>query len=68
MAETIEDLLARRTGSQFYGWKEAIEVAPRVAELLAQEKRWEAGRTAAAVSEYTTKIQAFLNELGLNEG
>jgi len=68
MAETIEDLLARRTGSQFYGWKEAIEVAPRVAELLAQEKRWEAGRTAAAVSEYTTKIQAFLNELGLDEG
>jgi glycerol-3-phosphate dehydrogenase len=68
MAEAIEDLLARRTGSQFYGWKEAIEAAPRVAELLAQEKHWEAGRTAAAVSEYTTKIHAFLNELGLNEG
>jgi glycerol-3-phosphate dehydrogenase len=68
MAETLEDLLARRTGSQFYGWKEAIEAAPRVAELLAQEKHWEASRTAAAVSEYTTKIHAFLNELGLNEG
>jgi glycerol-3-phosphate dehydrogenase len=68
MAETIEDLLARRTGSQFYGWKEAIEAAPRAAELLAQEKHWEASRTAAALSEYTTKIRIFLNELGLNEG
>jgi glycerol-3-phosphate dehydrogenase len=68
MAETIEDLLARRTGSQFYGWKEAIAAAPRVAGLLASEKHWDASRSAAALSEYTTKIQAFLDELGLNEG
>jgi len=68
MAETIEDLLARRTGAQLHGWKEAIEAAPRVAELLAQEKRWGPGRSASAVSEYTTRIASFLNELGLNEG
>jgi len=67
MAETIEDLLARRTGAQLHGWKEAIEAAPHVAELLAQEKRWEPDRKAAALSEYTTKIAAFLNELGLDE-
>jgi glycerol-3-phosphate dehydrogenase len=67
MAETIEDLLARRTGAQLHGWTEAIEAAPRVAELLAEEKRWEPGRSASAVSEYTTKIAAFLDELGLNE-
>ena len=67
MAETIEDLLARRTGAQLHGWKEAIEAAPRVAELLAQEKRWEPGRSAIAVSEYTTRIASFLDELGLNE-
>jgi glycerol-3-phosphate dehydrogenase len=67
MAETIEDLLARRTGAQLHGWTEAIEAAPRVAELLAQEKHWEPGRPATAVSEYTTKIAAFLDELGLNE-
>ena len=67
MAETIEDLLARRTGAQLHGWKEAIEAAPRVAELLAQEKRWEPGRSASAVSEYTTRIASFLDELGLNE-
>ena len=56
MAETIEDLLARRTGAQLHGWTEAIEAAPRVAELLAEEKRWEPGRSAAAVADYTTKI------------
>jgi glycerol-3-phosphate dehydrogenase len=67
MAETIEDLLARRTGAQLHGWTEAIEAAPRVAELLAQEKRWEPGRSVSAASEYTTKIAAFLDELGLNE-
>jgi glycerol-3-phosphate dehydrogenase len=67
MAETIEDLLARRTGAQLHGWKEAIEAAPRVAQLLAQEKHWEPGRSATAVSEYTAKIAEFLDELGLNE-
>jgi glycerol-3-phosphate dehydrogenase len=67
MAETIEDLLARRTGAQFHGWKEALEAAPRVAELLAQEKHWEPNQRATALSQYSTKIHAFLNELGLNE-
>ena len=65
MAETVEDLVARRTGMQFYGWAEALEVAPRVAELLAQEKHWEPGQKTAAVSEYSKKIRAFLDELGL---
>ena len=67
MAETIEDLLARRTGAQLHGWREAIAAAPRVAELLAQEKHWEPGRSASAASEYTTRIASFLDELGLNE-
>ncbi len=67
MAETIEDLLARRTGAQFHGWEEALEAAPRVAELLAQEKHWEPNQRATALSQYSTKIHAFLDELGLNE-
>ena len=67
MAETIEDLLARRTGAQLHGWTEAIAAAPRVAELLAEEKHWEPGQLASALSQYTAKIAAFLDELGLNE-
>lgn len=67
MAETIEDLLARRTGAQLYSWAESLVAAPVVAQLLAREKGWDTARTAASVEEYAGKIQNFLNELGLNQ-
>ena len=67
MAETIEDLLARRTGAQLYGWKSALQATPSVAALLATEKNWNADRTTAAVAEYSKKIQGFLEELALTE-
>ena len=67
MAETIEDLLARRTGAQMHGWKQALEAAPVVASLLAREKRWDSARADAAVSEYSAKIRGFLRELALSE-
>jgi glycerol-3-phosphate dehydrogenase len=34
MAMTIEDVLARRIGLQFYGWSEAIAAAPPTADVL----------------------------------
>jgi glycerol-3-phosphate dehydrogenase len=67
MAETIEDLLARRTGAQMYGWKQALAAAPVVASLLAREKDWDSNRVDKAVSEYSNKIRGFLNELDLGE-
>ena len=67
MAETIEDLLARRTGAQMYGWKAALKAAPVVGALLAQEKNWDSSKEAAAVQEYSTKITRFLQELQLSE-
>ena len=67
MAETIEDLLLRRTGAQLFGWKHALEAAPAVVALLASERQWNADRTAAALSEYSTKILGFLRELSLDE-
>jgi glycerol-3-phosphate dehydrogenase len=67
MAETIEDLLARRTGAQLYGWRDAIEAVPVVASLLAREKDWDSTRTTAAINAYSAKIRGFLNELGLSE-
>ena len=66
MAETIEDVLARRTGAQLYGWKLALDAAPVTASLLAAEKNWDVQRTAAARSEYAAKIGGYLNELGLS--
>ena len=68
MAETIEDLLARRAGVQMYGWRAALQAAPVTGKILAREKGWDAAREAAAVAEYSVKIQSFLRELGLNEG
>ena len=67
MAESIEDLLARRTGAQLYSWKLAVDAAPVVAALLAAERNWDSARTAAAVAEYSAKIRGFQKELGLDE-
>jgi len=41
MACTIEDVLARRLGMQFYSWYDAIEAAPVVGSVMAQELRWD---------------------------
>jgi len=68
MAETIEDLLARRTGAQLYGWKLALQATPAVAALLAAEKNWNADQTAAVGAEYSRKIQGFLDEAGAKRG
>ena len=68
MAETIEDLLARRTGVQMYGWTEALAAAPVAAAILAREKGWDAAKQAGATTEYVQKIQGFLRELELGEG
>ena len=67
MAETIEDLLARRTGAQMYGWKQALQAAPVVGTLLGNEKNWDSTKIEAAISEYSGKIRGFLKELSLNE-
>ena len=46
MARTVEDVLARRTRASFLNARAAIEMAPRVASLLAHElgygREWEA--------------------------
>jgi glycerol-3-phosphate dehydrogenase len=68
MAETIEDLLARRTGVQMYGWKEALAAAPVAGAFLAREKGWDAAEEAGARTEYARKIRGLLSELELGEG
>jgi glycerol-3-phosphate dehydrogenase len=65
MAATIEDVLARRTGLQMYGWREAMRAAPTVADLLARELGWPEPAKRAAVDGYTTKIQKSMQTLGI---
>jgi glycerol-3-phosphate dehydrogenase len=51
MARTVEDVLARRTRALFLNAKAAIQMAPRVADLLGRElgrdDRWKAGQVEA---------------------
>jgi len=67
MVETIEDLLARRTGLQLYSWRDALQIAPLAGSLLAKEKGWDAEKEASAVTEYADKIRDFLQELEVSE-
>jgi glycerol-3-phosphate dehydrogenase len=65
MAMTIEDVLARRIGLQFYGWTEAIAAAPATADVLARELGWSEADRDKALSGYIEKIRDFQQKAGL---
>jgi glycerol-3-phosphate dehydrogenase len=67
MAQTVEDVLARRLGLQMFDWRKAMEAAPTVADLLATELAWTSEKRNAAVADYVGKISGFLSALGLSE-
>ena len=64
-AMTIEDVLARRIGLQFYGWSEGIAAAPPTAHLLSRELGWSEADRNRALSEYVEKIRGFQQKAGL---
>lgn len=66
MACTIEDVLARRLGMQFYSWRDAIEAAPVVGALMAEELHWNDAVARDAIKEYVEKINHLLNSAGLS--
>jgi len=65
MAQTIEDVLLRRIGVQFHGWKEAAKAAPVVAQLLGQEFGWSPEQSNQALGAYLTSIQHMLHSAGV---
>ncbi len=65
MAASIEDVLARRIGLQWFGWNAAITAAPLVGSYLAQEHGWPAAQTQQAVREYTLKLTRIMRTAGL---
>jgi glycerol-3-phosphate dehydrogenase len=65
MAVTVEDLLARRIGLQFFSWKLAKEAAPVVATYLARELGWSEGQKSQALQDYVSKIERLLQAIGL---
>ncbi|MGC1255226.1 MAG: FAD-dependent oxidoreductase [Candidatus Acidiferrales bacterium] len=65
LAVTIEDVLARRTGLQMYGWREAMRAAPTVADLLARELGWPEAAKREAVNEYLAKLEKWMQTSGI---
>lgn len=65
LAATIEDVISRRIGLQYYSWKDAIKAAPVVGSLMAQELQWTSVQEQEAVSRYVQRINFFLERAGL---
>jgi len=65
MAATIEDVLARRLGLQYFSWELAGRAAPVVAAYLARDLGWSDSQTADAVHLYVRKIQRMRAAMGL---
>jgi glycerol-3-phosphate dehydrogenase len=66
MAASIEDVLARRIGMQLYSWRDAIQAAPVVGSLMAEELSWTSSFTRAAITDYVEKINHLLDAAGLS--
>lgn len=66
MAATIEDVLARRLGMQFYSWNDCIAAAPIVGSLMMNELQWSSALTRDAITGYVNKIEHLLESAGLS--
>jgi glycerol-3-phosphate dehydrogenase len=65
MAQTVEDVLARRIGLEFFSWRASQKAAPVVGALLGQKLGWSAEQTASKVREYVAKIDRYFRVAGL---
>jgi len=66
MAATIEDLLSRRLGMQFYSWSDCIDAAPMVDSLMKNELEWTNAFTRDAIASYVQKIHHLMDSAGLS--
>jgi glycerol-3-phosphate dehydrogenase len=66
MAITIEDVLMRRTGLQFYSWRAAISAAAPTAAILAKELGWSPEFERSSAEEYRRKITRLIELAGLS--
>jgi glycerol-3-phosphate dehydrogenase len=65
MAMTVEDVLARRTRSLFLNSKAAIEIAPRVAEIMAKELGKDENWIAEQIRQFDQTAQNYLIDVNL---
>jgi glycerol-3-phosphate dehydrogenase len=65
MAMTIEDVLMRRTGLEFFSWEAAIRAAAPTGAILAKELGWSAEAEKSATEQYQNKIRRLMQLAGL---
>jgi glycerol-3-phosphate dehydrogenase len=65
MAVTIEDVLARRIGLEYFSWRGSQAAAPVVGSILGAQLGWSAEDTQSAIREYQAKIDKYLRVAGL---
>ena len=65
MAVTIEDVLSRRIGLEFFSWRASREAAPVVGSILGKRLGWTAEYSRLAIDQYVAKINRYLNVAGL---
>jgi glycerol-3-phosphate dehydrogenase len=63
MAQTLEDVLARRTRSLILDAKAALACAPRVAELMRKELNQNQAWVEHQLKEFSELVQSYLVEL-----
>jgi glycerol-3-phosphate dehydrogenase len=68
MAATIEDVLARRLGMQFYSWSDCLDAAPIVGSLMRKELQWSHPSMREAITTYIEKIYHLIETAGLSRG
>ncbi len=56
MANTVDDVLARRTRARIYGRDDSAMAAPRVGELMASVNGWDSSQVADSVGEYEAAV------------
>lgn len=64
MAVTVQDVLARRIGLQYFSWAMAMDAAPVVASHLARELRWSDAQKNAAAAAYVADIRRLQVAIG----
>jgi glycerol-3-phosphate dehydrogenase len=65
MAATLDDVLGRRTGLEFFSWEAAMAAAPVVAAVMQREMGWDSAQARRAVDEYRGTISDWMEKIGL---
>ena len=65
MAATLDDLLERRTGVQFYSWGAAMEAVPVAAAVMQREMGWDGEYTQRAIDEYVGTLSGWSRKIGV---